>query len=238
MTLTVLLCGLRECGEDGAEPPGPLILCCSQQRREQHFPFIIAFKGRSFSSVREEKRRLGRDNSHVEKSENDWVGCGDRQTVRCVYDVAVVRARRKLHAAVMRATDRRGRGEIGEGGSGCQIGSPSGAEVAIQAGQSSSPPKIDWDGQLQAWLGQNHVTPATHGLLTWLPEVDNIARRNRALLWIIDHGTAVEKMMVVVCWSHLLKIGERLISFVRPSKKRTSSNKPASRFHLACAFNN
>ena len=38
-TLT-LLCGLRESGEDGA-PPSPLILCCPQQRREQHFPFIF-----------------------------------------------------------------------------------------------------------------------------------------------------------------------------------------------------
>ena len=36
-------------------------------------------------------------------------------------------------------------------------GGTSGAEVAIQAGQSSSPCKIDWAGQLQARQGQNHM---------------------------------------------------------------------------------
>ena len=43
--------------------------------------------------------------------------------------------------------------------SGWQGGCTSGAEVAMQAGQSSSPCKIDWAGQPQARLGQNHMLP-------------------------------------------------------------------------------
>ena len=53
--------------------------------------------------------------------------------------------------------------------------------VNKQAGQSSSPRKIDWAGQLQAWLGQNHVTPATHGLPIWCDT--HSEDRNNQLNW-------------------------------------------------------
>ena len=42
---------------------------------------------------------------------------------------------------------------------GWQRGSPSGAEVAIETGRSSSPCKIDWAGRLHAKLGQNQMLP-------------------------------------------------------------------------------
>ena len=66
---------------------------------------------------------------------------------------------------------------------GSNLGDPPGAEVAIQAGQSSSPCKIDCAGQLQARLGQNHVLSlllADH--LDCCPDIHQI-------WWILDSAS-------------------------------------------------